>query len=92
MTLDTEITISEQLCLLFSPLGWISVNHNALLITLNKNENQRAALKSFTSVNKSVPMIEDRRVKPLINYDILNYKEGLFSEQHNYCSSQCESL
>lgn len=58
MTLDTEI-ISELLCLLFSPFGWISDNHNVSLILLNNNENQRAALKSFTSVNKSVPMIED---------------------------------
>lgn len=49
MTLDTEITVSEQLCHLVSSLGWISVNHNVFIITLNKNENQRAALKSFTS-------------------------------------------
>ena len=42
MTPDTEMmNTSEQLCLLFFPLGWIPASHNLLLptITLNKNEN-----------------------------------------------------
>lgn len=36
MTPDTEMTTSEQLCLLFSLLGWIRVNHNLLLPTITQ--------------------------------------------------------